>query len=317
MSEPNENPPMRDARETVEKRKMPDTGPRTLRVETAEPDSQAGSGSRALVNVIRSRADLGQFAFIEGPTTIGRDQECTITLHDFRASRRHVQIVPQTEEIYLLIDLRSTNGTRVNGQLVRDQHILRNGDKIQIGDTVLRFAMADEVELDFHSQVSSMANSDALTGLPAKRRFDQALEFSMEYAKQTGNPLSLLMMDMDGVKQINDRHGHLFGAHVIGETGRLIARTLGNRGQACRFGGDEFSAFIPECDMISACEVAEQIRKMVVSAGFTYEGIPLSPTISIGVAVFPETGADLLSLTARADEALYRAKARGKNCVAT
>lgn len=288
---------------------------RTLRAEQHfHPASRSGE-NRALIHVIRSGVDLGAYAFVSGTTTLGRDASCQLALHDFRASRRHAQIVMQADGQYLLTDLESTNGTYVNGELVTGARSLQNGDQILIGDTLLRFTLADDIESRFHAEVAQRANLDALTGLPTKERFDQALKFSLEYAQQTQQALALLMMDMDGVKQINDTHGHLFGAHVIGETGRLIAGWVGNRGQACRFGGDEFCAFITDCDQQAAQTLGETIRRGVESAGFTYEGIPLRPTISIGIAVYPQDGADPYSLTTYADAALYRAKAAGKNCV--
>ena len=97
---------------------------------------------------------------------------------------------------------------------------------------------------------------------------------------------------------------------------RLIARVLGSSGRACRFGGDEFSAFMPAHDLTSACAMAEQIRHAVETAGMEKDGIPLKPTISIGVACYPEVAAELWKLVSMADEALYRAKKQGKNCVA-
>jgi len=161
-----------------------------------------------------------------------------------------------------------------------------------------------------------LVNTDPLTGLPSKLRFDQALEFAMQDCGHSGLPLSMLMMDMDGLKKINDTHGHLFGAYAIGETGKVIARVMGGTGQACRFGGDEFSAFLPAYDVEAANTLAEQIRLAVENAGLEKDGILLKPTISIGVAAYPATGEKLLELVAAADEALYRAKAMGKNCVA-
>ena len=137
----------------------------------------------------------------------------------------------------------------------------------------------------------------------------------MEDCGRNSRPLSLLMMDMDGLKKINDTHGHLFGAYAIGETGKLIARVIGGTGQACRFGGDEFSAFLPAHDIEAATAVAEQIRLAIETAGLEKDGIALKPTISIGVAAYPETGEKPLELVASADGALYRAKALGKNCV--
>ena len=102
---------------------------------------------------------------------------------------------------------------------------------------------------------------------------------------------------------------------MIGETGRWIARVLGSHGQACRFGGDEFSAFLPGHDHESATTIAEDLRRAVETAQMEKDGISLTPTISIGVASYPESGTELLDLITQADEALYRAKARGKNCV--
>ena len=176
--------------------------------------------------------------------------------------------------------------------------------------------MVDEMDVDFHSEVATLVSTDPLTGLPSKRRFDQAFEFALEDAKRNSTPLTMLMMDMDGVKQINDTHGHLFGAHVIGETGRLIAKMIGSKGQACRFGGDEFSAFLPHHDSKAAHELAEQIRVAVEQAGFEKEDIPLFPTISIGLACFDQNGSTVLKLVDNADKALYRAKEQGKNRVA-
>ncbi len=288
----------------------------TLRIDEGVAASQQRPATQAFLTVIRSRADLGVHVFIDGPTLLGRDPKCTVPLHDFGVSREHAMIRPAGPDEYILQDLQSTNGTRVNGLPVSGTRILRDGEKIFMGDTVLRFAHADKMDIDFHSEVATLVSTDPLTGLPSKRRFDREFEFALQDARQSGNALALLMMDMDGVKQINDTHGHLFGGYVIGETGRLIDRVIGPRGQACRFGGDEFSAFLPAHDLDTGGAVAEQIRQAVESAHFEKEGIVLRPTISIGVAGYPAGGDQLLELVAVADKALYRAKNLGKNRVA-
>jgi len=272
-------------------------------------------GTRAFLNVIRSRADLGVHALIDGPILLGRDPSCTLPLHDFSVSKQHAIIRPAGSD-YVLQDLQSTNGTRVNGTPISGIRVLRDGEKIFVGDTVLRFTLADKMEVDFHNEVATLVSTDPLTGLPAKRRFDQAFEFALESSKLSSSPLGLLMMDMDGVKQINDTHGHLFGAYVIGETGMLIDKVIGSKGQACRFGGDEFSAFLPGHDLESAAQVAEEIRRTIESAGFEKDDIPLRPTISIGVACSSSAAVDPLVLVDLADKALYRAKEQGKNRVA-
>jgi two-component system, cell cycle response regulator len=288
----------------------------TMRIEARNSAPDHRPGTRAFLSVIRSRADIGVHVFIDGPTTLGRDPLCKVPLHDFGVSRQHARITPDENGDYILEDLRSTNGTRVDGIPITVPRILKDGEKIFIGDTVLRFALADEMEIDFHSEVATLVSTDPLTGLPSKRRFDQAMEFALQDARHAGSSLALLMMDMDGVKQINDTHGHLFGAHVIGETGKLIAQVLGTNGRACRFGGDEFSAFLPGYDLAAACQISERIRSVVETAGMEKDGIPLRPTISIGVACYPDAGDELLELVAMADKALYRAKEQGKNRVA-
>jgi diguanylate cyclase (GGDEF)-like protein len=125
------------------------------------------------------------------------------------------------------------------------------------------------------------------------------------------------MMDLDGIKKINDSHGHLFGAYVIGESGHIIGRVLEGRGFASRFGGDEYVAALPGFDLPGARGVGEEILRAIGAHEFEREGVPLRPGISIGAAAFPESAADAQALFQRADEALYRAKRAGKNQVSS
>ena len=295
---------------------MPANRTLAYRTNNADPEPQQSPETKAFLNVIRSRADLGTHVFIDGPVVIGRDPDCNISLQDFEVSRRHAMISPTSSGEFLLTDLESTNGTRVHGMPVTRECVLRDGEKIIVGGTVLRFGLADQMDIDFHSEISTLVNTDPLTGLVSKLRFDQVLEFTMKDCVRNSLPLALLMMDMDGLKKINDTHGHLFGTYTIGQTGKLIARVLGEAGQACRFGGDEFTAVLPAHDIETATALAEKIRLAVETAEFEKDGIPLKPTLSIGIATYPDTGDDPLELVASADGALYRAKAMGKNCVA-
>ena len=289
---------------------------RTFRVENASRVIKKASSKKGFLTVIRSRADIGIHTFVEGRTVLGRNPDCDFPLRDRSVSWNHASIKSLGNGTYILQDLQSTNGTHINGLKLFTPYILRDGEKFFVGDTLVRFSLADEMDVDFHSEVAMLVGTDPLTGLESKRRFDESLEIALKTTQESSKPLAVLMMDMDGVKQINDTHGHLFGAHVIGETGRLIASVLGSQGRACRFGGDEFSAFMPGHDMESACSAAEQIRLAVENAGLEKEGVSLKPTISIGVASFPEAGRDLLQLISSADGALYRAKDLGKNRVA-
>jgi diguanylate cyclase (GGDEF)-like protein len=270
----------------------------------------------AFLTVIRGgERDLGRNVVVNRPIVIGRAEDADLPLQDLVASWRHARVAPRGGQNFVVEDLGSTNGTHVDGGLIKEPWTLREGEKIFVGDTVVRFSMADEMDLGFQDLVSQLVSTDPLTGLESKRSFDDALDYALEAARANELPLSILMMDMDGVKIINDTHGHLFGAHCIGETGRLIARIMGPRGQSCRFGGDEFTAFLPGLVKTETIAVAEEIRQGLESAGLTKDGIALRPTISIGVASFPEDGQKLLELIAAADRALYRAKGGGRNCV--
>jgi diguanylate cyclase (GGDEF)-like protein len=299
----------------MEKPPRPPDAPFTIQDKELDARDKEIGPRRAILTVIRSRGDLGQHAFVEGPILLGRSPDCGIRLQDLSVSWRHARVTPGEEEEYVLEDLDSTNGTRVNGAPVETPHLLRDGEKIFMGETVLRFSLGDAMDVDFQAEVALLVGTDPLSGLESKRRFDEALEFALRGTRETTGALSVLMMDMDGVKQINDTHGHLFGAHVIGETGRIIARHLDDRGHACRFGGDEFSAFLPGRTKDEACRLAEKIRRAVEGAGMEKDGIPLRPTISIGVACYPTDGSVSVDLVANADAALYRAKRQGKNRV--
>jgi diguanylate cyclase (GGDEF)-like protein len=173
----------------------------------------------------------------------------------------------------------------------------------------------DETEGRYLRRIARLAGADDLTGLLAKHRFDSLLDETIRNARATGVPLSALMMDMDGLKQINDRHGHRMGANTIAKVGALIREILAGLGEAARFGGDEFCAYLPGMTLESAMRVGARIRREVEAAEFTLEEHSVKATISIGVATLDEgirSGGDLLG---RADEALYRAKAMGRNAV--
>ena len=272
---------------------------------------------RQPILTIMNGPQLGRVILLaKDQVVFGRSPEASIMIHDVAMSRRHcaVEYCADSED-YRLSDLQSSNGTYLNGKRITEE-TLTPQDKIIVGQTILKYSLGDALDLQFHGTMDKLVNVDELTGLPAKRRFDEELARSVAVARASAIPLSLLMMDMDGLKKINDTHGHQFGAFSISETGRLIGRIVGDKGVASRFGGDEFMAFLTGTPLPGALEVAEIIRADVVAHDYTKDGIQLHPTISIGVAglVMGETPEELF---ARADAALYRAKQAGRNCVRT
>lgn len=170
-----------------------------------------------------------------------------------------------------------------------------------------------------------MAATDGLTGLANHRTFYKTLEREMERARRYGHPLSLLMIDVDDFKQFNDTFGHVQGDKVLVETGGILNGLVRSIDLTARYGGEEFAVILPETAALAAAgeergsarEVAERIRAAV--AAHLFEGEPErrtdKVTVSVGVAEFPTCSQDLRGLVQTADEALYRAKQKGKDCV--
>jgi diguanylate cyclase (GGDEF)-like protein len=215
---------------------------------------------------------------------------------------------------FVILDLESLNGTQVNGLPVT-QSLLQDGDKIFVGQTILKFTFHDAIEESYHGQVHKLMNIDDLTGLPVLRTFQESFRQELKNMAATQSALSVMMMDMDGLKKINDTHGHQFGAYAISQTGQMIGLTVGDKGVASRFGGDEFVAYLCHTEKPAAVELAENIRLQISEYNYCLENIQLRPSISIGVASFPEDGRTVESLIRKADEALYRAKEGGRNRV--
>src|SRR5207237_586044 len=123
---------------------------------------------------------------------------------------------------------------------------LASGDRMALGETILEYDVEDALRAGYNEEIQRQLSIDELTGLWAKKRFDTQLGTSVAAALRTNHPLSLLVMDLDGVKAINDTNGHEAGAFVIGMAGQLIGHVLERRGYATRFGGDEFVAALPD-----------------------------------------------------------------------
>lgn len=246
--------------------------------------------------------------------TLGRSPDATIFLGDARVSRIHLSIEFDPDlRAYRIKDLGSSNGTRLNGKRISEA-ILKESDKIIIGQTMLRFGWADELDLEYQAEIDQLINIDELTGLLVKRRFDEEMNRSIAVAKKQGDDLAMIMIDIDGLKRINDRYGHAFGAYTIAQTGKLIKATIGKKGLACRFGGDEFMVFLPNLGTEGAQRLAEEIRKRVENYPYKKDSVILSPTVSLGVSAL-NADDNMLSIFRRADIALYSSKNAGRNMV--
>ncbi len=269
------------------------------------------------VLVVVAGPNVGTTIRLEHSIELGRDPGAEFPLGDESVSWRHLRIEDRGAGEWAAVDLRSTNGTLVNGDRI-EERTLKPGDRVFLGATVLELQEQDAIGEGFNLEVERLLNEDELSGLWVRRRFDAQLKTTVSAVQVGTMPVvSVLVMDLDGIKGINDSHGHDMGAFCIGECGKIIGRVIGNRGFATRFGGDEFAAGVPGAKKEEAIELGETIRETINAHVFVHRGIHVQPGISIGVATLPGDATDAEHLFRSGDEALYRAKRAGKNRVST
>ncbi|MBI3435580.1 MAG: PleD family two-component system response regulator [Proteobacteria bacterium] len=162
-----------------------------------------------------------------------------------------------------------------------------------------------------------MAITDALTGLHNRRYMETHLATLVEQAAGRGKPLTVLVLDIDYFKAINDSHGHDVGDDVLREFATRVRKSIRGIDLACRYGGEEFVIVMPETDMAVAAIVAERLRRRIATEPFLIEkgARAIDVTISVGLASLAAPGDGATSILKRADQALYRAKRDGRNRV--
>ncbi|HET6277550.1 MAG TPA: GGDEF domain-containing protein [Candidatus Polarisedimenticolia bacterium] len=270
--------------------------------------------------IVLQGAEIGRdFRLRRGPMLIGRGFEADIRVPDDLASREHARIECSYDSesrriTFHLVDLQSTNHTFVNWRPI-ERMALHDGDKIQVGETILKFVLLDDIEAKFHSEVRNRITFDRLSGLLTKESLFLALEMELNRCTLYQLPLAVLMMDLDCFKKVNDAHGHLVGSRVIGEVGQVIRETVRGADVAARYGGEEFLAYFPENGRSGAHQAAERLRRAVGCHLFAADGPGVRITMSIGVALFPDHGRTVEALVGRADGELYRAKESGRDRV--
>jgi diguanylate cyclase (GGDEF)-like protein len=252
------------------------------------------------------RIDLGTAA-----VEIGRSDQCAITIDSELVSRRHA-VVHRVAGKFMVADLESTNGTYVNGDRVTVR-ALSDGDKISVGKTVLKY-MESNLELHYHEQLFNMVSVDPLTGAFNKRYFTDQLNKDYSRCTQSKLPLSLVLLDIDYFKRINDTYGHPAGDEVLREITSAVKDLLEDEEALARVGGEEFAIILPGSSLLAARQRAELARNLIQTTTITFEGVRIAVTVSLGVAERAENE-EPSELYRRADAQLYEAKRSGRNRV--
>jgi diguanylate cyclase (GGDEF)-like protein len=270
--------------------------------------------NRGLLVKVYPASPLDRPIQLDGTTiTVGRDETCEICLNEDSVSRRHASIESRHGQPFLK-DLGSTNGTFQNEQRI-DEVALQPGDRIRFGNQIFKYLADDDIESQYHEVIFKMMTTDGLTQVYNKRFLFDSLQREMRQAGRNGQPMCVLMMDLDKFKNINDTYGHLAGDAVLVEFAKRATSVLRSGEILARYGGEEFSILYAPATIEDAALAAERVRVITASAPVVFESIEIPMTVSIGIASYNGLEHDPLPWIAEADAMLYEAKRMGRNQV--
>ncbi len=164
--------------------------------------------------------------------------------------------------------------------------------------------------------LSELVLTDALTGLYNFRHFKYVLQAEMDRSKRSGIPTSLVMIDLDHFKRINDEYGHEVGNIVLKAVANILKSEVRTTDVVCRYGGEEFAIIFPETHLKLAVNVADRIREMIAITAVVYDGGEIDITASMGASVYMKASTlDIGDFIDSVDKYLYEAKQSGRNCI--
>jgi diguanylate cyclase (GGDEF)-like protein len=273
-----------------------------------------GEDNEPVLTVVAG-AQAGQTIPLNGKTlNVGREADCEIKLVGSGISRYHFRLERRRDETFSITDLESTNGIFVNG-CQRKEHVLADGDLISLGpETVLKFSIENTTDIRNRMRQYEESIRDALTGIYNRRYFESRFRHELAYALRHDDPLSVILIDVDAFKRVNDEHGHPVGDSVIKQLAERLTEQLRTEDVLVRYGGEEFALIVRDQDAAAVNKTAERVRRFVESSDFSVGDTDLSLTISLGTSTLrPEGPATPEELIAEADRNLYEAKAQGRN----
>lgn len=290
-------------------------GQKTVTAVTAISKIQKRPFARSSALVVIYGQELGRkYDLDDGKTIIGRSSKSDIQIDHDSVSRQHVRVTVDDGRVEIE-DLGSTNGTFLNDEALEGRVALRTNDLIKVGRTVFKFIAHNNIEAAYHDEIYRLTTVDGLTQVNNRRSFDEAIEREISRCRRYGRTLSLVLVDVDHFKKINDTFGHLAGDAVLKEVASAISKRIRKEDHLSRYGGEEFAVLTPEIDLKGAHAMAEKLRRMIEKHEFSFDGEVIPVTISCGVGTLGKKGDTSAALVQRADEKLYEAKEGGRNQV--
>ena len=258
-----------------------------------------------------------KFVLEKDEITIGRGEGCEIVLELENVSRRHCSLLQRTDGVFLR-DNGSTNGTYLNNVEVRGETPLRSGDLVKVGGAIFKFLFGGElgsIEAQYHEEIYRLTIIDGLTQVYNKRYLLEFLDREMARCLRHQRALSLVLLDIDRFKKINDTYGHLAGDYVLRELAQVLKSRIRKEECFARYGGEEFALVLPETGHENTVFLADKLRKIVEEHAFVFEGKRIRVTFSAGVADLDAAHDSALAFIKASDARLYEAKHRGRNQV--
>ncbi|NZA25421.1 GGDEF domain-containing protein [Luteimonas sp. SJ-92] len=237
------------------------------------------------------RADVGM-----EPVVIGRSSDVSLYIPHRSVSRRHCEIRASAGS-YRVRDLGATNPTLLNDQPVADA-ALADGDRITVGESILKFIGHANVEAGYHEQIQHLAMRDQLTGLHGRRQFVELAEAMIADARQRQSPLTLAVLDLDGLREINLRHGHAAGDAALRRAGDLVQERMTEGDVAARIGEDEFAVLLSGRGADAAGVFLDKLRRTLTEPLALAGGVSLQVGVRTALAELGP-GADSLGLLMR------------------
>jgi two-component system, cell cycle response regulator len=248
------------------------------------------------------------------PVRIGRELDNELVLDEDGVSRRHARLERRGLQT-VLMDTSSKNGTLLNDKELDGVAELRTGDRIKIGPTVFKYLSGADPDAELHEQIYLSAITDELTGLRNKRFFGEALAREFSRALRYGRALSLLVIDIDHFKRINDTYGHHVGDVALRSISEVVRSGIRSDDVAARYGGEEIVVLLPETDLVQATAIAERMRSDIAECEVSHRDVSFHVTVSVGCAELRQSDGDSDAFFQHADQQMYAAKNSGRNCV--
>lgn len=246
-----------------------------------------------------------------GRYVIGRAEGCAVMLDHPRVSRTHAHLEFREGE-WWVVDDHSTNGTIVNDARA-DVRRLDSGDRIQVAGTVFKFIAGSDIEGQYFATIRTAMITDGLTRALTHAAFRERLDGEFRRARRYRRPLSLVLIDLDYFKLVNDGHGHLTGDTVLRDVAGIILARVRREESLGRLGGEEFAILLPETELSGAQVLARDLQERVRAARWEVNGAIVQITASFGVVSLTTAMPAPEALLERADALLYAAKGAGRN----